>query len=337
MECFAFAILDEAEGTLFLARDRVGVKPLYYATVEDGLVFASEAKALFQHPRVEARLDKDNLFHFLGFRSLPAPRTLFRSVRKLAAGEWASIKLASGRLSAASYWSPLRALRASTRFDDACDELHALLDDSVEHRLQADVPVSVLLSGGLDSGFLLSVASERCSEVSSFTASYPGHPQFDESAPARAVARRAGSRHHEVPIDESTFSEHLADVAYFQDEPIAAPVCVPVYLLARQANAASVSVALTGEGSDELFMGYHKLALPAEAAAMGSSAAGSARSACPPLCGGRRLRRDSRVCTLTGRVCPRRARAAVVLGRRHGLLGAGQARHPRPRDGRTPS
>lgn len=253
---FAFAILDEAAGTVFLARDRVGVKPLYYAAVEDGLVFASEAKALFDHPAVEARLDKDNLFHFLGFRSLPAPRTLFRSVNKLGAGEWASFDLASGRFSAASYWNPLREPRGRARFADACDELEALIDSSVEHRLEADVPVGVLLSGGLDSGLLLQLASERRPEVGTFTAGYPGHPRFDERAPARAAARRAGSRHHEVPVDDSAFSAHLQEVAYFQDEPLAAPICVPVYLLGRQARAASVPVVLAGEGSDELFMGY---------------------------------------------------------------------------------
>ncbi|MCY4634703.1 MAG: asparagine synthase (glutamine-hydrolyzing) [Acidobacteria bacterium] len=253
---FAFAVLDEAAGMVFLARDRVGVKPLYYAPIANGLVFASEAKALFEHPDVEARLDKDNLFHFLAFRSLPAPRTLFRSVNKLGAGEWASIDLASGRCSTASYWSPLREPRGRTRFADACDELEALIESSVEHRLEADVPVGVLLSGGLDSGLLLDLAGERRPEVDTFTAGYPGHPRFDERTPARAAARRAGSRHHEVPVDDPAFSAHLTDVAYFQDEPVAAPVCVPVYLLARQARAASVPVLLAGEGSDELFMGY---------------------------------------------------------------------------------
>ena len=253
---FAFAVLDEAAGTVFFARDRVGVKPLYYAAVEDGLVFASEAKALFEHPDVEARLDKENLFHFLGFRSLPAPRTLFRSVNKLGAGEWASIDLASGRFSSASYWNPLREPRARTRFADACDELEALVESSVEHRLEADVPVGVLLSCGLDSGLLLQRAAERRPEVDTFTAGYPGHPRFDESARARATAECAGSRHHEVLVDDSAFSAHLQDVAYFQDEPLAAPVSLPVYLLARQARAASVPVLLAGDGSDELFMGY---------------------------------------------------------------------------------
>ena len=134
--------------------------------------------------------------------------------------------------------------------------LCALLDSSVEYRVEADVPLGVLLSGGLDSGLLLRLATEYRGGIETFTAGYPGHPRFDETRRARALAARAGSRHHEVPIDDSTFCDRLQQVAYFQDEPTAAPVCVPIYLLAQQARAASVAVLLTGEGSDELFMGY---------------------------------------------------------------------------------
>ena len=253
---FAFAILDAAGGKVFLARDRVGIKPLYYAAAGGSLLFASEAKALFEHPDVEARLDKDNLFHFLSFRSLPAPLTLFRSVKKLAAGEWASVDLDSGRFRTAVYWEPLQRHRGPVRLEDACGQLEALLESAVVQRLEADVPVGVLLSGGLDSGLLLRVASEYRSAISTFTAGYPGQPRFDERAPARALAERVGSRHHEIPIGGPTVGDHLPDVAWFQDEPTAAPVCVPVYLLARAARAASVPVVLTGDGSDELFIGY---------------------------------------------------------------------------------
>ena len=253
---FAFAILDEADGTVCLARDRVGIKPLYYARIGDGLAFASETKALFEHPALEARLDKENFFHFLTFRSLPAPRTLFRGVGKLAPGEWATVDLANGRFTKSSYWNPLQDYREHVRFPDACDELEALLDDSVTHRMEADVPVGVFLSGGLDSGLLLRLASRRRADIHTFTVGYPGQPRFDESGPARAFARRFETTHHEIPIDDATFGDHLCDVAWFQDEPIAAPVCVPVYLLAREARAASVPVAIAGEGSDELFIGY---------------------------------------------------------------------------------
>lgn len=253
---FAFAILDETDGTVHLVRDRVGIKPLYYARTGDGMAFASEAKALFEHPALEARLDKENFFHFLTFRSLPAPRTLFSGVDKLGAGEWATLDLSTGTLTKSTYWNPLRDYRDHVRFPDACDELEALLDAAVVHRLEADVPVGVFLSGGLDSGLLLRLASRRRSGLHSFTVGYPGHPGFDESGPARAFAKRFKTTHHEVPIDDATFGDHLCDVAWFQDEPIAAPVCVPVYMLARAARAASVPVAVAGEGSDELFIGY---------------------------------------------------------------------------------
>ena len=255
---FAFAVLDEIAGTAFLARDRVGVKPLYYAAVDHGLVFASEAKALFQHPGIEARLERSNLFHFLGFRSLPAPRTLFRSVKKLGAAEWGAVDLASGRFTTATYWNPLQRTDEPRRFDDACDELDALLADAVKDRLEADVPVGMFLSGGIDSGVVLQRASDYTSGLSTFTAGYPGHSELDESDAALATAQRFGTHHHQIPISDATFSEHLPEVAWFQDEPIAAPVCVPVYLLARQAREVSVPVVLSGEGSDELFMGYDK-------------------------------------------------------------------------------
>ena len=255
---FAFAVLDETVRRVFLARDRVGVKPVYYAAVDHGLVFASEAKALFQHPGLKARLDTDNLYHFLGFRSLPAPRTLFRSVKKLGAAEWGAMDLASGRFATATYWNPLQRSDEPRRFADACDELDALLSSAVKDRLEADVPVGVLLSGGIDSSVVLQRASDYTSELSTFTAGYPGHSEFDESEVALATARRFGTRHRKVPINDATFTAHLPDVAWFQDEPIAAPVCVPVYLLARRARQASVPVVLSGEGSDELFVGYDK-------------------------------------------------------------------------------
>ena len=253
---FAFAIVDETEGAVFLARDRVGIKPLYYARLGDDVVFASEAKALFEHPALDARLDKENFFHHLTFRSLPAPMTLFRGVEKLAAGEWAKVDLGTGRFGKTIYWNPLQKCRNNVRVSDARDELDALLDDSVAHRVEADVPVGVFLSGGLDSGLLLRLASRRRPDLHSFTIGYPREPRLDEAAPARALAARIGTCHHEVAVDDASFTQELCDVAWFQDEPIAAPVCVPVYLLARAARRASVSVAIGGEGSDELFIAY---------------------------------------------------------------------------------
>ena len=332
---FAFAVLDEAAGALFLARDRVGVKPLYYAPLEDGVVFASETKALLQHPKVEARLDKDNLFHFLGFRSLPAPRTLFRSVKKLGAAEWASVDLASGRFQAESWWNPLREYSPQPRFGDACDELDALLESAVEHRLAADVPVGLLLSGGLDSGVVLQMASEGGSGIHTFTAGYPGHPDLDESDAARAAAERFGSRHHDVSIRDATFSEHLMDVARSQEEPSVASVSVPVYLLARRARAASVPVVLAGEGADELFIGYDSWRRLLDVQRWNRRL---------PDLPGRPIRRLA--AAAAGAVTTGAARfpdalwragagTAPVLGGRDGLFGAGPARHPRPRDGRA--
>ena len=252
---FAFAILDEANGSVFFARDRAGMKPLYYARIADQLAFASEAKALLEHPAVEARLDKDNFFHFLTFRTLPAPRTLFLGIEKLGPAEWARFDMTTGAFTKLSYWNPLQEYREHVRFSDAYDELTALLDDSLACQLEGPSSVGLLLSGGLDSGSLLALASRRRSELATFTVGYPGHLDFDESNPANVVAEHFRTRHHELAVDQTDFGDHLCAVAYYHDEPTTAPVSVPTYLLARAARAASVDVLLTGDGGDTLFLG----------------------------------------------------------------------------------
>ena len=254
---FAFGLFDAVERKLFLVRDRVGVKPLYVALARGSLAFASEAKALLVLPWIHRELDRENFYHFLSFRSLPAPRTLFKGIEKVAAGEAIEISL-SGDVKRREYWNPLARPPSDIRtLGEAAEELRALLGKSVDLRLEADTDVGLFLSGGLDSAFLLAhMAGVRGRRVKAFTATYPEHPAFDEGAPARSIASRYGAQCFDVPIDEQSFIHSLHDVAYFQDEPIAAPVCVPAFLLAKEARAQQVPVILTGEGSDELFIGY---------------------------------------------------------------------------------
>jgi len=254
---FAFGLFDAAERKVFLVRDRVGVKPLYIASSRSGLAFASEAKALLPLQWTQRELDRENFYHFLSFRSLPAPRTLFKGIEKLAAGELIEIHL-SGEVRHREYWNPLaRPLSDIRTLGEAAEELRTLLGNSIDLCLEADTDVGLFLSGGLDSAFLLAhMAEVRERPVKTFTATYPEHPAFDEGAPAKSIASRYGASCFDVPIDEQSFIRCLHDVAYFQDEPIAAPVCVPVFLLAKEARAQQVPVVLTGEGSDELFIGY---------------------------------------------------------------------------------
>lgn len=254
---FAFAFYDPATNKLFLARDRVGIKPLYYAELPWGFAFASEIKALLALPDLPAKLDEESLSHYLSFRSLPAPLTLFKGIRKMAPGSWLVVDTRQGKVQQQRWWEPLQQpIRENLSEAEACDELEALLADSVRLRTLADVPLGVFLSGGLDSGYLLHQGSQITSPLSSFTVYYPGHDSYNEHVAAADLARAAKAVHHEIPIESGRYFEVLGAVSHFQDEPIAAPVCVSVYLLSEAARAAGVPVIFTGEGSDELFMGY---------------------------------------------------------------------------------
>lgn len=255
---FAFCLWDEREARAHLVRDRVGIKPLYVADVSGDLLFASEAKALFAHPGLTARLDPEAFRASLTFRAVPAPRTLFAGVACLGPGERLELDLARGTSVRHTWWDPLDARRAPpASLRAAQDELEALLADAVACRVEADVPVGLFLSGGVDSAYLLQLMRRAPGgPPATFTAGHAGHPDHDEAALAARLAREAGAAHHPVALDGASFAEVLARVAWHQDEPIAAPVCATVYRLAQAARAAGVPVVLAGEGSDELFVGY---------------------------------------------------------------------------------
>ena len=278
---FAFALLDRAADRLFLVRDRVGIKPLYVARAGADLLFASEAKALFASGRIRAQLDRESFVHYLGFRSVPAPGTLFEGVECLEPGgrsERDPVRTFSGapgkagmfqpgglialdqagrELRRASWWDPLGDARTPPKTEaQAADRLEELLRSAVDLRMRADVPVGLFLSGGVDSAWLLGRMAATSERLNTFTVHYPGHDSYDESSDAAELARRAGSAHHPVPVSARAYGDSLAEVAWFQDEPIAAPVCPSVYFLAQAARSAGVPVALAGEGADELFVGY---------------------------------------------------------------------------------
>lgn len=254
---FAFALFDPEAGRVTLVRDRVGIKPLYVAERGGDLLFASEAKALVRHPAVHARLDHESFRHYLSFRSVAAPRTLFEGVECLGAGERLDVDVRTGRTQRTVWWDPLEEARpAPPSLAAARDELAGLLEGSVDARMVADVPVGLFLSGGVDSSYLLKLLAKRKDGADTFTVTYPGHAAYDEGADARALASEVGTRHHEVPLDAATYGDALRAVAWHQDEPIAAPVCTSVYFLAKAAREAGVPVVLAGEGSDEVFVGY---------------------------------------------------------------------------------
>lgn len=254
---FAFALYDVDANQVHLVRDRVGVKPL--SLYQDGgvLYFASETKGFMDLPEFTAQLDPENFFHHLSFRSLPAPRSLFKGVQKLAPAQAISVDLATGQQSTSTYWNPLLTpLQTDVTEDEARTNIEALLKSSIDYRMVADVDVGIFLSGGLDSNYILSQVAETHQGMHSFTVGYPDHPEDSEDQIARESAATYKTTHVDIGVTQDDFIENLPKIAYFQDEPISAPICVPVYMLSQAAQEHDIKVVLTGEGSDELFVGY---------------------------------------------------------------------------------
>jgi asparagine synthase (glutamine-hydrolysing) len=260
---FAVAVWDGARRRLVLARDRYGIKPLYYRIDGDELAFASELRAL---PRGE--LDLDALEAFLAFNSIPAPLTIFREIRKLPAGHLLVWDADAARVEryARPGPVPVEELRGEEEVE-LLEELRARLRDSVRAHLVSDVPVGVLLSGGVDSAALAALAAEELAEpLRTFTIGFEER-SFDETADARLVAERYGTEHHELVLrpDAALLLPALAEAF---DEPFADSSALPTYLVSQLA-AEHVKVALSGEGGDELFGGYYTYAADLLAARVG--------------------------------------------------------------------
>ena len=250
---FGLAVWDGEADTLLLARDRAGEKPLFYARVGNEVWFASEIQTLLVGGVLTRSLDFEALHQYLTLGYVPEPRTLFREIRKVPAGSWLRFK--DDDESCERYWTPEAfATEAETTTLSVVD-LRRLLRDAVTSQLQADVPVGVFLSGGLDSALLANIAAQEMSErLHTFTARF-SDDSYDEGNLAAESARRIGSYHHEVVVDPASLSEALHAVTSGVAEPIADPAVLPTYLIAREARE-HVTVALSGEGADELFGGY---------------------------------------------------------------------------------
>jgi len=252
---FAFAIWDERRQRLFLARDRMGIKPLYYFDDGRQFGFASEIKALL--PLLAHReIDPLALTHYLTFVAVPAPRTLFAGVSKLAPGSTLLVER-GGPAAPECYWDPI-ANRA--RYDDPIDwmaELRFRLERSIDRRMMSDVPVGVFLSGGVDSSTNVALMSRLVEDpVNTFSIGFRDAAQFNEFEWARQIAEKFGTRHHEIQIDADDLWRFMPDLVFHQDEPIADPVCVPLYFVAKLAKDSGVTVVHVGEGADELLAGY---------------------------------------------------------------------------------
>jgi asparagine synthase (glutamine-hydrolysing) len=261
---FAIAIWDGRRRRLVLARDRFGIKPLYYRATESELAFASELRAL---PRGE--IDLDALEAFLAFNSIPAPLTIFREIRKLPPGHLLAWENGRVELKRFARPAPIEELREDDEAE-LVEELRSRIRDSVRAHLVSDVPVGVLLSGGVDSAFLAALAAAESSEpLRTFSIGFEER-SFDELAGARLVSRRYGTQHRELVLrpDAALLLPALAEAF---DEPFADSSALPTYLVSQLA-ASDVKVALSGEGGDELFGGYYTYSADLLAARVGGLA-----------------------------------------------------------------
>lgn len=257
---FAFGLWDARSRELWLVRDRIGVKPLYYSVHHGRLTFASEIKALLEDPEQHRAVHEEAFYHFLSFLTTPAPQTLFDGIRKLPSGSWLKVR-SDGGIQERRYWdvwddvAPVGGLSDEALAERILEELTT----SVNLRKVSDVPVGVFLSGGLDSSTNAALfAKGESRPVATFSIGFDRDYRTyrNELDYARTMAARIGSCHREHRLTTGELVDFLPRMVQLQDEPIADPVCVPLYYLAKMARESGVPVCQVGEGADEMFIGY---------------------------------------------------------------------------------
>ena len=253
---FAFAIWDAKKQSLFIARDRVGKKPLYYTlTPEGALIFGSELKSLLQHPSMRREINPQAIDAYLTWGYVPDPLSILKGIRKLPPGHY--LTFANGRVDVTCYWDfryePVQG-ETSRRAEDYLEELRSLLSESVRLRLIADVPLGAFLSGGIDSSTIVGLMAREMSQpVKTFSIGF-NEDSYNELKYARIAARHFGTDHHEFVVTPD-LCQIVDDLAWFLDEPFADSSAIPTYMVSKLARE-HVKVVLSGDGGDELFAGY---------------------------------------------------------------------------------
>ena len=252
---FGFALWDAKQRRLLLARDRLGIKPLYYADVNGTLIFGSEIKSILQHPDISAELNHAALSDFLSLKYVPSPETMFDEIHVLPPGYLLSCDQNGVRRR--RYWDLSFCTQTSAAEEECVEQLDELLRESVLLHLQSDVPFGAFLSGGLDSSTIVALMADYLGHpVDTFSIGFDGEgAEVSETRYARMVADRFGTRHHEVIINAKNFIEGAKSVIWHLDQPVADLACFANMILAESA-ARHVKMVLTGEGGDELFAGY---------------------------------------------------------------------------------
>ena len=257
---FAIAIWDDKAKNLWLIRDRVGIKPLYYSIHDGRVVFASEIKALLEDPDQKREINEEAVFDYLSYLTTPAPHTLFDGIYKIPGGTWLCFDM-KGNVKEHRYWDVLDNIKDLSKMteEDISSNLLSQLREAVHLRKVSDVPVGVFLSGGIDSSTNAALFSEgENKKVKSFSIGYEGEYQSykNELNYAKLAAKHTEAQYHEKLLSIEDLINFLPDMVKHQDEPIADPVCVPLYYVSKLAKDNNVTVCQVGEGADELFWGY---------------------------------------------------------------------------------
>ena len=257
---FAIALWDESKQLLWMVRDRLGIKPLYYTFHHNRITFGSEIKALLQDKEIERKVDEEAFFHYLSFLTTPSPMTLFRGIKKMEPGTWMTVS-AKGDVRTQRYWDVWDNVDPMVNVpeEEVYERVIESLKESVALRKVADVPVGVFLSGGIDSSTNAALFSEHGKKpVSTFSIGYDAEYETYKSELhyAKRMAKEVNADYHERLLNIDDLLDFLPKMVELQDEPIADPVCVPVYYVSKLARDNGMTVCQVGEGADELFWGY---------------------------------------------------------------------------------
>ncbi|MGL1889555.1 MAG: asparagine synthase (glutamine-hydrolyzing) [Reichenbachiella sp.] len=253
---FALAIYDNQEQSMFIARDRLGIKPLLYFQDESKVLFASEMQSILTYG-IEKEIDHDALNYYLQLNYTPAPLTMIKGVKKLMPGQ--CIEIVNGKVSIEQYYElPKReSINRSLNYEQAKTQLVDQLDASVQKRMVADVPLGTFLSGGIDSSVITTLAARHTDQLSTFSVGFKDNKFFDETHYAEMVAKKCKTNHTTFKLSNDEIFEEIADIVDHLDEPFADSSAIPVSILCKKTRA-HVTVALSGDGADEMFSGYNK-------------------------------------------------------------------------------
>lgn len=252
---FAFAIRDKAADSLFVARDRFGIKPLLYFRDEDKIIFASEMKSVIAY-NIKKEIDYQSLAIYLELNYLPGPHTIFKGVRKLMPGT-SLIIIGNSVEEKAYYKQQIHRPYQLSSYSAAIETLKMKLETAVQDRLVSDVPLGTFLSGGIDSSVISTIAGKHIDQLHTFSIGYKDNTFFDETSYAKLVADKIGSKHTVFSLTNQELLDHVHDVLDYIDEPFADSSTIPVYILSKKTKE-EVTVALSGDGADEIFSGYNK-------------------------------------------------------------------------------